>query len=77
MASISRGTCKNCATLAAANAIPGDTAKAKTTYEDFFGPWKDTDPDIPLLKEAKAELLAGLFEVGVETSGHRRPARRE
>ena len=29
--------------------------KAGTTYQDFFSVWKDADPDIPILKEAKAE----------------------
>ncbi len=36
-------------------AISGDTAKAKSAYQDFFTLWKDADPDIPILKEAKAE----------------------
>jgi ATP/maltotriose-dependent transcriptional regulator MalT len=41
--------------LARAYAISGDTSKAKTAYQDFFALWKDADPDIPILKEAKAE----------------------
>jgi hypothetical protein len=41
--------------LARAYALSGDTAKAKTAYQDFFALWKDADPDIPILKEAKAE----------------------
>jgi tetratricopeptide (TPR) repeat protein len=41
--------------LARAYAISGDTAKSKTAYQDFFALWKDADPDIPILKEAKAE----------------------
>jgi tetratricopeptide (TPR) repeat protein len=41
--------------LARAYAISGDTAKAKTAYQDFLTLWKDADPDIPILKEAKAE----------------------
>jgi eukaryotic-like serine/threonine-protein kinase len=40
---------------ARAYAISGDTAKAKTAYQDFFALWKDADPDIPILKEAKTE----------------------
>jgi hypothetical protein len=24
-------------------------------YQDFFNPWKDADPDVPILKEAKTE----------------------
>jgi len=35
--------------------VSGDTAKAKATYQDFLTLWKDADPDIPILKEAKAE----------------------
>jgi len=32
-----------------------DTKKAKTAYEDFFTLWNNADPDIPILKKAKAE----------------------
>jgi hypothetical protein len=38
-----------------AYAISGDTAKARTAYQDFLTLWKDADPDIPILKQAKAE----------------------
>jgi Tfp pilus assembly protein PilF len=41
--------------LARAYALSGDTAKAKTAYQDFLTLWKEADPDIPILKEAKAE----------------------
>jgi len=41
--------------LARAYALSGDTVKAKSAYQDFLGLWKDGDPDIPILKEAKAE----------------------
>jgi serine/threonine protein kinase/Tfp pilus assembly protein PilF len=41
--------------LARAYALSGDTVKARTKYQDFFALWKDADPDIPILKEAKAE----------------------
>jgi len=41
--------------LARAYALQGDTAKAKTEYQDFLALWKDADPDIPILKQAKAE----------------------
>ena len=30
-------------------------AKARAAYQDFLTLWKDADPDIPILKEAKAE----------------------
>lgn len=36
-------------------AMAGDNAKAKSAYQDFFTLWKDADPDILILKEAKAE----------------------
>jgi hypothetical protein len=38
-----------------AYALQGDTAKAKAAYQDFLTLWKDADPDIPILKEAKVE----------------------
>jgi len=41
--------------LARAYALQGDTAKAKAAYQDFLTLWKDADPDIPILKEAKTE----------------------
>jgi Flp pilus assembly protein TadD len=41
--------------LARAYAFSGDTVKAKSAYQDFLGLWKDADPDIPILKQAKAE----------------------
>ena len=41
--------------LARAYVLQGDNAKARTTYQDFFAAWKDADPDIPILKTAKAE----------------------
>jgi serine/threonine protein kinase/predicted Zn-dependent protease len=33
----------------------GDAAKAHAAYQDFLTLWKDADPDIPILKQAKAE----------------------
>ena len=41
--------------LARAYALQGETAKARTAYNDFFILWKGADPDIPILKRAKAE----------------------
>jgi tetratricopeptide (TPR) repeat protein len=41
--------------LARAYVQQGDTAAARKAYQDFFALWKGADPDIPLLKEAKAE----------------------
>jgi hypothetical protein len=41
--------------LGRAEAMAGDTAKAKAAYQEFFTLWKDADPDVPILKQAKAE----------------------
>jgi len=41
--------------LARARNLSGDVAAARTSYQDFFALWKDADPDIPILKAAKAE----------------------
>jgi serine/threonine protein kinase/tetratricopeptide (TPR) repeat protein len=41
--------------LGRAYVLQGDTAKAKTAYQDFFAAWKDADADVPILKTAKAE----------------------
>jgi hypothetical protein len=30
-------------------------AKARSAYQDFFALWKDADPDIPLLVQARME----------------------
>ncbi len=41
--------------LARAYAMQGNTVKARAAYQDFLTLWKDADPDIPILKQAKAE----------------------
>ena len=41
--------------LGRAYALAGDRDKARAAYEDFLKLLKDADPDIPILKEAKAE----------------------
>ncbi len=38
-----------------AYAIQSDTTKSKAAYQDFLTIWKDADPDIPVLKQARAE----------------------
>ena len=35
--------------------MAGESAKAKSAYNDFLTLWKDADPDIPILQQAKAE----------------------
>jgi DNA-binding winged helix-turn-helix (wHTH) protein/predicted Zn-dependent protease len=42
--------------LGRAYALQGDMAQAKAAYRDFLTLWKDADPDVPVLKEAKAEF---------------------
>jgi serine/threonine protein kinase/tetratricopeptide (TPR) repeat protein len=41
--------------LARANAMQGDTAKAKTAYRAFLNLWKNADPNIPIFITATAE----------------------
>jgi tetratricopeptide (TPR) repeat protein len=41
--------------LARAYVLQGDTAKARTAYQDFLALWKDADPDIPILIAARSE----------------------
>jgi len=41
--------------LGRAQALSGDKSKARSAYQDFLTLWKDADPDIPILKEAKTE----------------------
>jgi eukaryotic-like serine/threonine-protein kinase len=41
--------------LGRAYAMSGDSGKAKAAYKDFLTLWKNADPDIPILKQAKAE----------------------
>jgi len=36
-------------------ALSGDKTKARAAYKDFLTLWKDADPDIPILQQAKAE----------------------
>jgi hypothetical protein len=38
--------------------LSGDKARAKAAYQDFLTLWKDADPDIPILKQAKAEYAS-------------------
>jgi eukaryotic-like serine/threonine-protein kinase len=41
--------------LARSYAVQRETTKAKAAYQDFLTLWKDADPDVPILKQAKAE----------------------
>jgi tetratricopeptide (TPR) repeat protein len=42
--------------LGRAYALSGDSAKAKTAYRDFFALWANSDADVPVLVQAKAEF---------------------
>src|SRR5258708_8834134 len=41
--------------LARAYALQGNSTKARTAYQDFFALWKDADPEVPVLLQAKSE----------------------
>jgi hypothetical protein len=41
--------------LGRAYALQGDSIKARAAYQDFLTVWKDADPDIPILQQAKTE----------------------
>jgi eukaryotic-like serine/threonine-protein kinase len=41
--------------LARAYAAAGDKVHSRTAYQDLFAIWKDADPDVPVLREAKEE----------------------
>jgi tetratricopeptide (TPR) repeat protein/predicted Ser/Thr protein kinase len=44
--------------LARARAAAGDAAASRLEYDKFFALWKDADPDVPILLEAKREYAA-------------------
>ena len=41
--------------LGRAYALSGDKTKARCAYQDFLTLWKNSDPDIPILRQAKSE----------------------
>jgi len=41
--------------LGRAYVLQGNSEKARSAYQNFLALWKDADPDIPILKQAKAE----------------------
>jgi hypothetical protein len=41
--------------LGRASNLEGDTARARTAYQDFLALWKDADPNIPILLAAQSE----------------------
>jgi tetratricopeptide (TPR) repeat protein len=42
--------------LARAEAAAGDAAASRAAYQSFLGEWKNADPELPVIKAAKAEL---------------------
>ena len=42
--------------MRASDLLSGEKTKSKTAYQDFLTLWKDADPDIPILRQAKAEF---------------------
>ena len=42
--------------LARSYTLQGDIPKARAAYSDFLSLWKNADPDVPLLKQAKVEF---------------------
>ena len=61
--------------LARAYALQGDTTKARAAYQDFLTLWKDADPDIPILKEAKEEYAKLQLSTAVTLPLHDRASR--
>ncbi|MBV9343339.1 MAG: hypothetical protein JO159_20940 [Acidobacteria bacterium] len=49
------GGSASAAQVAPSASKPASLAKSRAAYQDFFSIWKDADPAIPILKEAKAE----------------------
>ena len=41
--------------LARSEVMSGDPAAARIHYQDFLALWKAADPNVPILKQAKAE----------------------
>jgi DNA-binding winged helix-turn-helix (wHTH) protein/tetratricopeptide (TPR) repeat protein len=60
--------------LAQAYAKQGDSENSRKAYDDFFATWKDADPGIPILRQAKAEYrkLTTLSSAAVSPSGAQR-----
>jgi eukaryotic-like serine/threonine-protein kinase len=57
--------------LARAYAAGGDREESRKAYDDFFTTWKNADPDIPILRQAKAEYkkLTGTASAAASASG--------
>jgi hypothetical protein len=42
--------------MARAARLSGDTGKSRKAYNDFLTLWKDADPDLPLVRQVRAEI---------------------
>ena len=60
--------------LARALARGGEAASSREAYQDFLALWKDADPDLPILREAKAEYAA-LLQDRAPSAPRAHPAR--
>jgi hypothetical protein len=40
--------------------MSGDKTKARAAYQDFLTLWKDADPDIPVLRQARMEYESSM-----------------
>ncbi len=49
--------------LACAYVMEGNTNRARSRYQDFLSLWKDADPDIPILEQAKAEYAIAAIKI--------------
>src|SRR5467141_3973762 len=60
--------------LARAYAMQGDRENSRKAYDDLFTTWKDADPDIPILRQAKAEYkkLTATASAAASASGKER-----
>jgi len=41
--------------IASLEALEGNVADSRDEYETFFALWKDAEPDVPVLRQAKSE----------------------
>jgi eukaryotic-like serine/threonine-protein kinase len=55
--------------LARAYTMQGDRDESRKAYDELFTTWKDTDPDIPILRQAKAEYKKLTATASVAASG--------
>jgi len=58
--------------LARAYAMQGDREDSRKAYDAFFTTWKDADPDIPILRQAKAEYRKLTATAAASASASRR-----